>query len=306
MYFIYIIFLEFFYDFINKIKMSEKNKNPIKIENFGVMNWPIHILKSSSPSIDEETKVIVEEPLNIKINGQTAAVLMRLPGAEKELAVGFCIGEGIIRSFADIYIMHHCGMDQEDNSNSAYFEESRNIIEIKAKEEAVDFEKIQKIAQLIRSGCGSIDVRAPNFSLPKIKSKVTMSKNLLFTLTKALRTSQRNYKLAGGVHAAAIFTMKGEMLIFYEDIGRHNAADKVIGWGLIKGISLEDKLLLITGRTSYEIILKAANVGLPIVASISSPTSLAVKLSNECKCTLIGYLRANRMNIYTHPFRIKG
>ncbi|MDY6863292.1 MAG: formate dehydrogenase accessory sulfurtransferase FdhD, partial [Thermodesulfobacteriota bacterium] len=109
----------------------------------------------------------------------------------------------------------------------------------------------------------------------------------------------------GGVHAAAIFNMEGEMLIIYEDIGRHNAVDKLIGWGLMNGIPLEDKLLLTTGRTSYEIILKSANVGLPIVSSISSPTSLAVILSKECNCTLIGYLGANRMNVYTHPFRIK-
>ena len=202
-------------------------------------------------------------------------------------------------------MVHHCNMDIKDNSNSGYFEESRNIVEIRAKKDAVNLTTMNKIGQLIRSGCGAFDVRNLSFSLPQIKNKVTILKDLLFSLPKSLRTAQYNYKLAGGVHAAAIFTVKGEMIILYEDIGRHNAVDKVIGWCLLKGIPLKDKLLLSTGRTSYEIILKAANVGLPIVASISSPTSFAVELAYECKCTLIGYLSGNRMNIYTHPFRIK-
>jgi len=270
------------------------------------MLWPIRLLSRRGRREEVEAPVIVEEPLEIQVNGWTAAVLMRLPGAEKELAIGFCIGEGIIRNFADIHLVHHCGQGlPAPGETGAAEEESRHRVQIQADPEAVRLDGGQEMVRLIRSGCGAVEVQAADLHLPPVTSRVTVAAEVLFTLTAAMRTAQHHYKLTGGVHAAALFTTTGEMLVVQEDIGRHNAADKVIGWGLLHGVPLDDKILLTTGRASYELVGKAARVGLPILASISSPTSLAVQLADSCGCTLIGYLRGGRMNVYTHPWRVR-
>ena len=127
---------------------------------------------------------------------------------------------------------------------------------------------------------------------------------MLLGLAQAMVAAQGVHKQTGGVHAAALFASTGELLVLREDIGRHNAVDKVLGYALMRHLPLDDKVLLTTGRASHEMVVKAVRVGLPVVASVSSPTSLAVQLASRLNCTLIGYLRGQRMVIYTHWWRV--
>ncbi len=264
-------------------------------------------------------EVVMEEPLAVEVNGREVAILMRLPGQEKELAVGFCLSEGLLSDFRAVQLVHHCGQSlpslraepQDEAPEGAEGERedqdmsfSRNRVQIRVDAAALRDDGRLRTARLIRSGCGAVDVAAPDTELPIVTSPLTVEAKVLLGLNAAMRQLQKTYRQAGGVHAAALFEPNGHLVTLQEDIGRHNAMDKVLGYCLLRGIPLVDKVLLSTGRASYEMISKAARLGLPVVASVSSPTSLAVQLAIAARCTLIGYLRGKKMIIYTHPWRV--
>ena len=249
--------------------------------------------------------VVVEEPLEIRLNDQPVAVLMRSPGLEKELAAGFCLGEGLVTSLMDIALVRHCGrVGPSDATEGDALDISRNRVDITLMPGVSVASNRGDAVELIRSGCGRAEVSALVANLRPVDAQLTVPMEALRRLPGQITRQQAAYRMAGGVHAAAVFDAKGRAIVVCEDIGRHNAVDKVAGYCLLRGISLQDKMLVSTGRASYDMVSKGVRLGVPIIASISSPTSLAVELAEALNCTLLGYLRGKTLNVYTHRWRV--
>ncbi|MCD6519934.1 MAG: formate dehydrogenase accessory sulfurtransferase FdhD [Anaerolineae bacterium] len=251
--------------------------------------------------------VVLEEPLALEINGRQAAVLMRLPGMEKELAVGFCLSEGLVERFEDILLVHHCGQGLpapgEDSPEGEGL--SGNRVQMRVRTEALREEARLEVIRLVRAGCGAVDIERAELPLQALEEGPQVDAQALLKMGEIIRREQPLHKLAGGVHAAALFHLDGTLVALCEDVGRHNAVDKAIGHCLLRHIPLRDKVLLCTGRLSYEMVTKAIRIGIPILASLSAPTALAVQLAEQFRLTIVGYLRGQRMRIYAHPQRIR-
>jgi FdhD protein len=229
-----------------------------------------------------------------------------LPGEEKERAVGFCISEGIIAGFESVLTVHHCGRGLPDPIGSSQEQaESRNRVQIRARPEAVRFDAQADVVRLIRTGCGAVDVADMADDLPRLDGDLSVPAETLLGLNAAMRQAQDLYKVSGGVHAAALFDPTGHLITLQEDIGRHNAIDKAIGYCLLRRIPLQDRILVATGRASHEMVTKSLRVGIPIIVSVSAATALAAQIADDRGATLIGYLRGRRMSVYTHPWRIE-
>src|SRR5437867_2796523 len=236
----------------------------------------------------------IEEPLEICIGRKTLATTMRTPGRDEELAAGFLVSEAIVRARDDIAQI----LADSDN---------RVVIDLK------DGMKLKlnsmKRFGTISSSCGlcgktSIDAIRQNF--PAITSKeIRVDIEILLSLPKKLRNAQSDFARTGGIHAAGIFDVDGELKIAREDIGRHNAVDKAIGRAFLDGsVPLDRHFLLVSGRASFEIVQKALAAGIPVVAAVSAPSTLAVSFARETNQTLIGFLRPPSFNIYSHIERI--
>ncbi len=274
----------------------------------GVMPWSIWQLRDRQDQTLEGL-VVVEEPLEIRLNGQTVAVLMRTPGLEKELAVGFCLGEGLVAEAAHIALVRHCGraVPEEPSSHKDQddpLDGSRNRVDVTLIPGVSGVAELPDMARLIRSGCGRTEVASLAEGLAPIRSDVRIPGDLLRRLAGQITRQQTAYRAAGGIHAAAVFDRRAKALVVCEDIGRHNAVDKAVGYCLLRGIPVGDKIVVSTGRASYDMVAKGIRMRIPILASISSPTSLAVELAEALNCTLLGYLRGKTMNVYTHGWRI--
>ena len=249
--------------------------------------------------------VVVEEPLEIRLNDEPVAVLMRSPGLEKELATGFCLGEGFIADLMDIALVRHCGRaGPAEVAEGDALDISRNRVDITLMPGVSAASSQDDVVQLIRSGCGRAEVSALMENLRPVDAQLTVSLDALRRLPGQITRQQAAYRMAGGVHAAAVFDARGRVIVVCEDIGRHNAVDKAAGYCLLRGIPLQDKMLVSTGRASYDMVSKGVRLGVPIVASVSSPTSLAVELAEALNCTLLGYLRGKSLNVYTHRWRV--
>jgi FdhD protein len=254
-----------------------------------------------------EVASVLEEPLALHINGQQAAVLMRLPGQEKELAVGFCLSEGLVRSMNDILMVHHCGQGLPEPGATAPADEqafSRNRVELRVRPEGLSPEARLDVVRLIRAGCGGADVADLAPALEPVHKDLTVPAATLIELGKVLRDDQLLHNAVGGVHDAALFDGEGRLLALSEDVGRHNAVDKALGHCLLRGLSVGDHILLCSGRLSYEMVSKAVRMRIPLLVSISAPTALALELAERFGVTLVGYLRGQRMTVYTHPERV--
>jgi FdhD protein len=242
-----------------------------------------------------------EEPLEIRIGEDPLSVTMRTPGHDLELAAGFLFTEGLIQRRAQIV-----ALEAEQGTSP---KNRGNVVQATlAPESAPDFEKMRRHF-FAASSCGicgkaSIDsVRARTLEPPNPGFR--FDPEVLVRLPEALRASQAVFGRTGGLHAAGLFTAAGELLVLREDIGRHNAVDKVIGWALLEErVPLSDSILLVSGRGGFEIVQKAIVAGLPVVASVSAPSSLAVQLARELGQTLIGFLRGRRFVVYAGVERI--
>jgi len=249
----------------------------------------------------KEDYLAAEEPLEIRIGEDPLSVTMRTPGHDLELAAGFLFTEGLVQRRAQIVAL------EADEGTST--ENRGNVVRAKlAPESAPDFEKMRRHF-FAASSCGicgkaSIDsVRARTLEPPN--SGFRFDPEVLVRLPEALRASQAVFGRTGGLHAAGLFNAAGELLVLREDIGRHNAVDKVIGWALLEErVPLSDSILLVSGRGGFEIVQKAIVAGLPVVASVSAPSSLAVQLARELGQTLIGFLRGRRFVVYAGVERI--
>ncbi|HEY2475338.1 MAG TPA: formate dehydrogenase accessory sulfurtransferase FdhD [Candidatus Cybelea sp.] len=253
-------------------------------------------------------ELVTEEPLELRLTEGTAtkrlAVTMRTPGNDFELAAGFLYDEGIVRSRNDIAEITYC-LDPAVDPAQQY-----NIVTIECRPGtiAADSARFERHFT-IGSACG-VCGRAQLDSLRElgvtpIEDAVTVDARLLYELPERMRAAQRVFAATGGLHAAALFTETGEVIAVREDIGRHNAVDKLVGWGLLNGrLPFARCVLLVSGRASYEILQKSLMARIPIVCSVSAPSSLAVDLAREYNVTLAGFLRGERANIYAGADRV--
>ena len=273
-------------------------------DSIGIISHPVWRLTDRGAHT-LQAGVVMEEPLEIRLSGRPVAVLMRTPGWEKELAAGFCLGEGLVADLMDIALIRHCGRVLPDETvEGDALDESRNRVDVILMPGATSAAADPDMAQLIRSGCGRVNARVLAENLTPLQSGMQIDAKVLVHLPAQITRQQAAYRAAGGIHAAAVFDAKGWAIVVCEDVGRHNAVDKVTGYCLLRGISLKDKILVSTGRASYDMVAKGVRLGVPILASISSPTSLAVELAEALNCTLLGYLRGKTLNVYTHGWRI--
>ena len=252
----------------------------------------------------KEDYLAAEEPLEIRIGEHPLSVTMRTPGDDLDLAAGFLLTEGLIQRQEQIMSLEHDPGDPENPGANR-----GNVVRAELTPEAMpDFEKMRRHF-FAASSCGicgkaSIDaVRARSMQPPNPGFRI--DPEVLVQLPEILRASQPVFGRTGGLHAAALFDTNGEMLALREDIGRHNAVDKVIGWALRNGrMPLSEVALLVSGRGGFEIIQKAIVAGLPVVASVSAPSSLAVQLAREMSLTLVGFLRGKRFVVYAGDERL--
>jgi FdhD protein len=242
-----------------------------------------------------------EEPLEIRVGEHPLSVTMRTPGHDLELAAGFLFTEGLVQRAEQILrLASLTPVDTPDRGN---------VVEAELSPEAApDFEKMRRHF-FAASSCGicgkaSIDAVRSRLLRPP-NADFRLSAELLVRLPDALRSSQDVFERTGGLHAAALFDAGGKLLVLREDIGRHNAVDKVIGWALRAGrLPLGDCVLLVSGRGGFEIVQKAIVAGVPVVASVSAPSSLAVQLARELRLTLVGFLRGRRFVVYAGDERL--
>lgn len=240
-----------------------------------------------------EDSVASEEPLQITVDGTPVAVVMRTPGDDEDLVMGFLLTEGLVNSPDEV-----SRIDLEAKRNHALVFLADDVV--------LDHEKLSRNL-FSASSCGicgkaSIDAIQQN-ALP-IESDFSISTKTVLSLPDTLRDEQEVFANTGGLHAAALFSVDGELLILREDIGRHNAVDKVIGWAAMGELDLAKIVLQVSGRVSFEVMQKALMARIPVVSAISAPSSLAVEFARESGQTLIGFLRPPKFNIYSGDVRV--
>jgi FdhD protein len=240
------------------------------------------------PPGDGHDVVAVEEPLELRIGGEPVAVTMRTPGHDEELALGFALSEGLRPTAARL---------PDDLA--------ANAVEIDAPE--FDSDRLRRSFYTSSSCgvCGKGALEAVAVEAPRVTSELEVAASVVAELPDRLRAAQPAFAATGGLHATGLFDSTGELVCLREDVGRHNAMDKVIGWAFLNGrLPLARDLLCVSGRLSFELVQKAAVAGCPIVAAVGAPSSLAVDLARDRGVTLCGFVRGGRMNVYTEPWRI--
>ncbi|WP_430333221.1 formate dehydrogenase accessory sulfurtransferase FdhD [Rhodococcus sp. ACT016] len=247
----------------------------------------------------------VEEPLEIRLRGRSLTVTMRTPGNDIDLVHGFLLTEGIIHDPDDVEVVRYCDGVDSDGANTY------NVLDVQLAAGVPDPGNRGRREFLTTSACGvcgkaSLDEVA-------VRSRFTLSDNALevtaatlSSMPPTLRRGQRVFDATGGLHAAGLFTADGALLALREDVGRHNAVDKVLGWALTqRRIPLSDAVLVVSGRASFELAQKATMAGIPVLGAVSAPSSLAVDLARDRGMTLVGFLRGETMNVYSGEHRIK-
>ena len=249
----------------------------------------------------------VEEPLEIRIGGAALAVTMRTPGHDVELAIGFLVSEGVIADPSEFRSAIHCGGPGTGGAENTYNVLDATLapgVRVPTGDEARRF--------YTTSSCGvcgkaSIDAVETSSRFDVADDDTVVEAHWLAALPDRLRAEQAVFDKTGGLHAAALFDARtGELLVLREDVGRHNAVDKVVGWALQQGrLPLRDVVLQVSGRASFELVQKATMAGIPVLAAVSAPSSLAVELADRAGLTLIGFSRGRSMNVYAHARRIR-
>jgi FdhD protein len=238
---------------------------------------------------EDRDHVAVEEPLEIRIGGQAVAVTMRTPGHDEELALGFCVTEGLRPNRAAL---------PEDLA--------ANTVDVDARE--FDPARVQRSFYTSSSCgvCGKGALEAVAVEAARIESRLAVPFKLLVGLPERLREAQAAFAVTGGLHATGLFAQDAELLCLREDVGRHNAMDKVVGWAFLeRRLPLADAILCVSGRLSFELVQKAAVAGCPLLVAVGAPSSLAVELARDRGVTLCGFARNGRLNVYTEPWRVR-
>jgi FdhD protein len=252
--------------------------------------------------------IAVEEPLEIRLvrehenanggTGRAVSITMRTPGNDVELALGFLYGEGILRAPRDVVDARHCGT-------------GRNVVEVTVRADLpLDLKRLDRNFYTT-SSCGicgkaSIDAITATLGLRTVNSTLIVNERVLRALPDTLREAQSGFAETGGMHAVGLFDVEGELVASYEDVGRHNAMDKLVGASLVGGgLPWSDRVVLLSGRASFELMQKAMMAGAPIVAAIGPPSTLALELAHSAGITLIAFLRDHGCNVYSHPERVR-
>ncbi len=248
---------------------------------------PVEVVRMPGRSAERD-QVAVEEPLEIRIGGRPVAVTMRTPGHDEELALGFCLSEGLSPTRA-----------------APPADLAANTVEVDAP--GFDPARVQRSFYTSSSCgvCGKGALEAVAVEAHRVESDLTASAELLADLPERLRVAQAAFAVTGGLHATGLFGADGELVCVREDVGRHNAMDKVLGWAFSEErLPLAQSILCLSGRLSFELVQKAAVGGCPILVAVGAPSSLAVELGRDRGITLCGFARADRLNVYTEPWRV--
>ena len=247
-----------------------------------------------------------EEPLEIRVGGRSLAVTMRTPGADFDLAAGFLVSEGVISHTRDLATMRYCAGAGDDGINEY------NVLDVALADGVAPPDDTVARAFFTTSSCGlcgkaSIDAVRTRSVFDVHDDPLTLVPSMLAHLPGRLRAAQKVFEKTGGLHAAALFDgQSGDLLALREDVGRHNAVDKVIGWALREGqLPLRGRILLVSGRASFELVQKAVMAGIPALCAVSAPSALAVDLAVESGMTLVGFLRDPSMVVYAGTERVR-
>jgi FdhD protein len=288
------------------------------------------------PHIVETDLLAVEDPLEIRVEGRSVAVVMRTPGDDRELAAGFLLSEGLIHSKSEVLSIRrepHCFLapntalapkkntasrkvpvsartpaSEHSSSGREVLRSEGNVLNVRLKNPAsLDIGKLTR--HLFTSSscgiCSKVAIEAVRQQFSRIEDEFEVDPQVLLGLPDRLAAAQETFRRTGGLHASALFDLKGNLRVIREDVGRHNALDKILGWALLKGqLPLRRQILLLSGRISFELMQKALAGGIPIIAAISAPSSLAVEFAQQSGQTLVGFLRGQRMNVYAGRNRL--
>lgn len=248
--------------------------------------------------------LVAEEPLEIRVGGRPLSVTMRTPGNDFDLAAGFLVSEGVVHRGDEIAGIRYCAGATEDGSNTF------NVLDVTLAEGVASPDPSVERNFYTTSSCGlcgkaSLDAVRTTAEWTVADDPVRFDLPTLTGLPDELRAAQRVFDRTGGLHASGLFRANGELLCLREDVGRHNAVDKVVGWSLReKLLPLTGTVLMVSGRASFELVQKAVMAGIPALTAVSAPSSLAVDLAEESGLTLVGFLRGQSMNIYTGAHRL--
>ncbi len=260
----------------------------------------IDVSDPAAPSVTRRPDTVAaEEPMEIRVTGSALTVTMRTPGDDFDLTLGFLHAEGLIHAASDVRQLMHC-LDDDEYGSPTY-----NVVDVSLADHVTPPTARDARAFLTTSACGvcgksSIDALQASGRYAVHDDDTVIEPSLLVTLPDLLRGRQKVFDRTGGIHAAGLFTAAGELLVVREDVGRHNAVDKVVGWALREGrLPLTGHVLVVTSRASFELTQKAYLAGIPVLAAVSAPSSLAIQLAQEVGMTLVGFVRAPRLTVYS-------
>lgn len=260
------------------------------------------VQRGPSGSLVRDEEVAHEEPLELQVGGVSVAVVMRTPGHDEELARGFLLTERIVATPAAIARVRHCTTAPDPEAEG-------NVVRVRLAEGVrIDLERLRRhgFASSSCGVCGKATIAHACGVAPPLDDEARLEAAALAAAPERLRAAQPAFAATGGLHAAGLFTLEGELVAAREDVGRHNAVDKIVGFAAERGLDLRAHALVVSGRVSFELVQKAAAARLPILAGISAPTSLAVRAGRALRVTVVGFLRGATMNVYSAPERIVG
>lgn len=248
--------------------------------------------------------LVTEEPLEIRLGNRSLVITMRTPGDDFELAAGFLVSEGVVSRREDVRTIRYCAGTASDGANTY------NVVDVQLDPavEVPEFTLDRNFYATSSCGlCGKASLNAVRTTAQWTvhDDALVLDADLLSTFPELLRSAQRVFDRTGGLHAAGLFTAEGELVYLREDVGRHNAVDKLVGRALLDDrLPLRQTVLLVSGRASFELVQKAAMAGIPALAAVSAPSSLAVDLAEDVGMTLVGFLRGSSMNVYAGNHRV--
>ncbi|WP_182377445.1 formate dehydrogenase accessory sulfurtransferase FdhD [Nocardioides sp. WS12] len=264
------------------------------------------VLRIRDGVVDQRPDTLAaEEPMEIRVGGRALTITMRTPGDDFDLAVGFLVSEGVVRTTSDVLSARYCAGTAEDGTNTY------NVVDVGLDPSLPPLDASLERNFYTTSSCGlcgkaSLDAVRTASTWTVADDPLRITPEALALLPERLREEQRVFDRTGGLHAAALFTADGELLCLREDVGRHNAVDKVIGHAARNGLlPLRETILMVSGRASFELVQKAVMAGIPMMAAVSAPSSLAVDLADEHGLTLVGFLRGASMNVYSGVDRLQ-
>ncbi len=274
----------------------------------------VPVVRAGQPGPALSTDVVAaERPLQVTVNGERFAVIMRTPGRDRDLAAGFLFSEQVIQDADDVDSLTVAEADAPDADEPNAYDAVHAVVRMRPSTSSTaaglsmsTLPVARRVTTNASCGlCGRVDAASIEIDVAQAQVSWTISASTVVQLPDRLRAAQAVFDETGGLHAAGLFTRDGELRLLAEDVGRHNAVDKVIGHCLLaRELPLTEAVLFVSGRTSYEILQKAALAQVPVVAAVSAPSSLAIDLADRAGLTLIGFVRGTRFNVYTHPDRI--